>query len=191
MPIHLSHIVNSVFTSRTYVLSRDGSSSVWLVDCGDVEKLPEGVQVEGVLLTHGHFDHIYGLPGLLERFPDCRVVTNGCGLETLADARKNMSKYHESPLEVVPEHPVLCLEGDVVELFGGVRAVVYETPGHHPSCLSFRVEDWLFTGDAYIPGVMVVTNMPGGDRRLAEESVDRIVRMAEEKGLAVCAGHEH
>lgn len=33
----VSHIVNSVFTSRTYILALEGSPSLWLVDCGDVE----------------------------------------------------------------------------------------------------------------------------------------------------------
>jgi hypothetical protein len=46
----------------------------------------------------------------------------------------------------------------------------------------------LFTGDAYIPGVKVVTTLKGGDKVKAAESVERILRLAE--GKTVCAGHE-
>jgi len=139
--LRVSYIVNSVFSSRTYVLSREDCFDVWLVDCGDVERLPEDVRVAGVLLTHAHFDHIYGLNRLVERFPE-------------------------------------------------VRAVVHETPGHHPSCLCFKVDGRLFTGDAYIPGCKVVTNLPEGDKVLAAASEQRIRAMVEKGGLVVCAGHE-
>ena len=62
--LRVSHIVNSVFTSRTYILSKEGENACWIVDCGDVEPLLErlaalgGIPVKGVLLTHAHFDHI-------------------------------------------------------------------------------------------------------------------------------------
>ena len=40
--LRVSHIVNSVFTSRTYILSKEGENACWIVDCGDVEPLLEG-----------------------------------------------------------------------------------------------------------------------------------------------------
>ena len=92
--LSIFHITNSIFNSRTYILS-DDSDKVWLVDCGDVEPLLSIVgsrKVEGVLLTHAHFDHIYGLPSLLERFPDVLIYTNEWGKRALADAKLNMSR---------------------------------------------------------------------------------------------------
>ena len=92
--LHVDYITNSIFNSRTYILS-DGSDKVWLVDCGDVflndndddndnlGRLMDS-RVEGVLLTHAHFDHIYGLPSLLERFPDVAIYTNEWGKAALA-----------------------------------------------------------------------------------------------------------
>ena len=37
--LKVDHITNSIFNSRTNILSEDGSEKVWLVDCGDVEPL--------------------------------------------------------------------------------------------------------------------------------------------------------
>ena len=194
--VKVSYIVNSVFTSRTYFLSLEGSSYVWLVDCGDVAPIVDMLSslgddtsmIKGVLLTHVHYDHIYGLPRLKEKFPSLRVYTNEYGKKALTDIQLNYSKYHNDPIVYESENVVTCDEGAVIELFDGVQAKVYHTPGHNPSCLTYEVGDYLFTGDAYIPGIKVVTTLKGGNKVESAESVERILRLAE--GKTVCAGHE-
>ncbi|MCE5174409.1 MAG: MBL fold metallo-hydrolase [Bacteroidales bacterium] len=58
--------------------------------------------IKGVLLTHAHLDHIYGLPELFERFPDCLLYTNDFGMKTLADDKLNMSRYMK-PQSTIPD----------------------------------------------------------------------------------------
>ena len=203
--LNVTHIVNSVFTSRTYILTDDGKKDFWIVDCGDVPPLIAMISsfggnsftIKGVLLTHVHYDHIYGLPRLKEMFPDIRAYTNEAGSKALPNPKLNMSKYHDDPIIYEAENVMTCREGvhkdceqqhDVIDLFDGVQAKVFETPGHHPSCLTYEIGDYLFTGDAYIPGEKVVTILPGADKALAAESLERIKRMAE--GKVVCPGHE-
>ena len=194
--LKVNHIVNSVFTSKTYVLTQEESSSVWLIDCGDVPPIVDmlsslggsSFEIKGVLLTHVHYDHIYGLPRLTEMFPSLWVYTNEYGKKALTDIRLNYSKYHNDPIVYESENMVACDEGSVIELFDGVKAKVHYTPGHNPSCLTYEVEDYLFTGDAYIPRIKVVTTLKGGDKVKAEEIMERILRLAE--GKIVCAGHE-
>lgn len=179
------YITNSIFNSRTYILS-DDSDKVWLVDCGDVEPLLTVVsnkKVEGTLLTHAHFDHIYGLPSLLERFPDMAIYTNEWGKRALADAKLNMSLYHDSPVRVDCLNVRVVKEGDKVFGFD-----VYETLGHNPSCLCYANSEMIFTGDAYIHGCKVVTNLPNCDKALAHFSVERILKLAE--GKTVFSGHK-
>jgi len=65
--------------------------------------------------------------------------------------------------------------------------VFYETPGHNLGCLTMVMGDLIFTGDSYIPGVKVSTQLPGGDKKLAQLSLDRILRLAE--GKRICPGH--
>ena len=169
---------------------------MWLVDCGDVPPIVDMLSslggdssmIKGVLLTHVHYDHLYGLPRLTEKFPSLRVYTNEYGKKALTDIRLNYSKYHNDPIVYESENVVTCEEGSVIELFDGVQAKVCHTPGHNPSCLTYEVGDYLFTGDAYIPGIKVVTTFKGGDKVKAAESVERIHRLAE--GKTVCAGHE-
>ena len=194
--MRVEHIVNSVFTSRTYVLSEHDGRESWIVDCGDVPPLVDlmsarggmSFHLKGVLLTHVHYDHIYGLSRLREIFPEVKVYTNEIGRVALGSEKQNYSKYHNDPIVYESENIVVCEEGDEIELFDGVTAKVHETPGHSDSCLSYEVGDYLFTGDAYIPGVKVVTTLKGGDKKLAARSVERILELAE--GKIICPGHE-
>ena len=184
-------VENRVFSSRTYLLEEPGEAA-WLVDCGCWERLlaqtGREVALQGVLLTHAHYDHIYGLPSLLARWPECRIFTNAAGVAALASPKGNMSRYHEDPISITGENILVVGEGGRIPLFPGVEAEVFETPGHHPSCLTYQVGERLFTGDAYIPGEKVVTTLPGGNKALAAESLARILSMTE--GRELYAGHE-
>ena len=89
------------------------------MDCGDVAPLMEylaslgggSFEVKGVLLTQAHFDYIYGLPGLAELFPKVKVITNEAGRRTLADPRRNLSRYHGNPIAFESDNVVVCEEG--------------------------------------------------------------------------------
>ncbi|MCQ2272798.1 MAG: MBL fold metallo-hydrolase [Bacteroidales bacterium] len=141
------------------------------------------LKVEGVLLTHAHFDHIYGLPALLEKFPEVAIYTNEWGKAALADDKLNLSLYHGSPVSIDCPNVQVVKEGD--KLCG---LEVYETPGHNPSSICYADEKVIFTGDAYIPGCKVVTNLPHGNKAQAAALVERVLALAE--GKVVCAGHE-
>ena len=188
--LKVESIVNSIFSSMTWILSETEDNGVWLVDCGDVAPIMNQLGkkiISGVLLTHAHFDHIYGLPELIKRFPSCKIFTNESGRDALADARQNMSLYHEFPLTINEKYICLCGEGDEIKLFRDMSAKVYATSGHHPSCLTFMASDYLFTGDAYIPSVKVVTKLPRGNRIQAKKSTEKILQLAQ--GKVICPGH--
>lgn len=62
---------------------------------------------------------------------------------------------------------------------------IIPTPGHNPSCLTFMIDQMIFSGDSYIPGVKTVTNLPGGNRAQAEESIRKILSF----GGTIYPGH--
>lgn len=189
--LEVKRIINDIFTSNTYLLFDPHYTYCWLIDIGDCSKvadaLPNGVEVRGVFLTHTHFDHTYGINALHRVFPQCRVYTAEYGKIALYDEKKNFSKYHEAPFVYEGSNVVVLKEGDKIDLYPGVFITAYETPGHCPSCLTYVLDNWIFTGDAYIPDVKVVTKLPGGDRAIAKQSLDKIIGLAE--GKIVCAGH--
>ena len=176
----IRQVVNRIFNSCSYVISHDGAS--WLVDCGDVNQLLPLIdgQLLGVMLTHAHFDHIYGLNHLEALFPGVAVLTNEAGRESLLSDKLNFSRYHEEPFVLDrPEDIKIVADGQDINLFDGISVKAIYTPGHSPDCVTWRVGDALFTGDSYIPGVKTVTNFPHSDRELARHSRERIMSMAE------------
>lgn len=176
-------ITNRVFNSRTYILSDEKNDHVWLVDCGDTDRVLDMIgkkSVEGVLLTHAHSDHIYGLEELIKRYPKVKVYTNAAGIEALKSPKLNISHYHSEYPDIsidAPDNVCVLKEGNSLEV-QGMPVQVYETPGHAPSCLTYIIGQMAFTGDAYIPGVKVFTGFPHANKKQAEASVERILQLA-------------
>ena len=190
----IDYITNSIFSSRTYWLLEGRQAKVWLVDCGDIEdviqKLPKNSIIVGVLLTHVHFDHIYGLNQLMQVFPECKVYTNEFGQKSLSDPKRNFSRYHLDVEDFIFEYPESVVdvdEGDKIKLYEGIYANVYFTSGHDESCLCYEVGKDLFTGDAYIPGVKTVTTFPHSNKKKAHESDLRISSLAQR--MRIHPGH--
>jgi len=186
MRIH--QVVNSIFNSCTYVLTR--GHETWLVDCGDVDRILPHIEgtLRGVLLTHSHFDHIYGLNHLLTLFPGIAIVTNESGREGLLSVKLNFSRYHEVPFILDSPRNVMVVDnGAIIPLFKDIEATAVYTPGHCPSCVTWIVEDAIFTGDSYIPGVKTVASLPHSDKALAAQSEELIKRLAEQR--RIFSGH--
>ena len=178
--MEIRQVVNTVFNSCSYVLTQDGAS--WIVDCGDVDLLlPHiGNTLRGVMITHSHFDHIYGLNRLLSLFPGVPVLTNEAGREGLLSDKLNFSRYHETPFILdTPDAIRVVNDGETVNLFAGVDAQAIYTLGHSPCSVTWKVGEALFTGDSYIPGLKTVTNFPHSDKRQAQLSREHILQLAE------------
>lgn len=190
--LSVEFFTNRVFNSRTYILTKPGCDKAWLVDCGDTDRvleLIEGKTVEGVLLTHTHSDHFYGLEALIEHFPDVKVYTNAFGEEALHSPKLNLSSYHSEYPEISIESPKnvqILSEGDQLEVLGE-PVQIYETPGHDPSCLIYIIGDKAFTGDSYIPGIKVFTGFPHSKKAQAAASVERILQLVRE--CVIMPGH--
>ncbi len=178
--LFLQSKVNSLFNSVTYRL---GST---VIDPGDKQ---DWRGIEHVLLTHSHFDHIYGLNSLWEENHLTKIYTNQYGYRALLDPKINLSKYYGEPFTFNhPDNIVIVNDKDIINIGYGLTAQAIFTPGHNDSCITWMVGDLLFTGDSYIPGMKVVTNLPGVDRVKASESINLITELA--IGSTIYPGHK-
>lgn len=189
--MHVDTVVNSVFSSNTFILTSDSSNDCWLVDIGDIEPVLGKVgakSVKGVFITHTHYDHIYGLRKLIGLYPDCLIYTSADGKEGLASDKFNFSRYHGDPISFESPNVRVLNEGDSVELFPGIKMTATLTPGHDRSCVTYHTDNEIFTGDSYIPGVEVVTTFPRSDRHASDVSLNKIHHLMETRH--VCPGHK-
>jgi len=173
--------INSVFTSNTYLLYKNNSEEVWVIDPGSsIKQLIEWIEsngkiLKGILLTHTHFDHINGLNDLQIKFPEAIVFASFYAKEGMLSEKLNGSYYQEIPFTIISPEMTIVKENDKILLWNDITLKVLETPGHDRDCLSFQVEKNLFTGDALIPGIKVHTKLKYSNKILAEESIKRII----------------
>lgn len=186
--------VNTTFSSNTYILSKEEDSGVWIVDPGNMQAVWEWMtthkknDVLGILLTHTHFDHIYGVNEILDKFPDCLLfVANEYGLEGLSDIKQNGSKYTGNVIVINKTENVRFLGGKLM-LWPQECLTSVVTPGHSDDSVCFIVENLLFTGDTLIKDVRTVTKIRGGSVEKLEESI-RVIGQLKGHGYHVCPGH--
>lgn len=181
-----------VFTSNTYVLHEEGSEEGFVVDIGEYEYSRQFMQkfkrIPALLLTHAHYDHIYHIEGLLRDHPECKVYASAYTIECLASPKLNLSFYHDDSIAYTGESVFEVKSGHKISLSASLSAQVIATPGHTPGCLSFLIEDFLFTGDALIPGHKVVTKLRGGDKNLSRKSVS-LLKGTLKPSMLLCPGH--
>ena len=194
MEVH--RIINNYQHSCTYILYENGCCYVWLVDCGsEVAKVIEWLHtnnktIHGIFLTHCHDDHICGLKQLLKDNPKIPIYLSAHdGIRCVQDIRLNLTKYTLEPFKLTSDYFVELNDGDEVEIFSDVFLTAYQTDGHSLDSMVYKVDNHLFTGDAYIPPLKVVTKLPGADKLKAEESLKKILNLINSLKLTVEAGH--
>lgn len=173
--------VNSIFNSVSY---RVGNI---LLDPGDEW---EGFKaVDAVLLTHAHFDHIYGINRVIELNPDIQIYTNLPGKKLLMDSKKNLSRYHETPFVISNLDCIWEIQdGQEIMIGDNIGAKAVFTPGHNPSCITWLIGDMIFTGDSYIPNVKTIVNLPQSNKEQALASEQLVLKLSRDK--TIYPGHD-
>lgn len=158
-------VLGSVQTNCYYVYGESGTEAMVIdpADRGDLifEKLAdEGLTVGGILLTHGHFDHVWGLEDL-KRLSGAKVYACLEEKELLEDAEMNVSAQMGRSCSVKAD--VFVGEGDVISA-GGLCCRVIFTPGHTGGscCFYFEGDGVLFSGDTLFLESVGRTDFPTG-----------------------------
>lgn len=178
--MQVERFINSIFSSNSYILYKVDEKDVWVIDPGDSEQIIEWLTnysktLKGILITHSHFDHIYGINDLQEIFPYLNVFASHYAKEGMMSEKLNGSLYKEIPFTINRQDVIIIDKDDHILLWDDTSLFILETPGHDRDCLSFQVEKNLFTGDALIPGTKIHTKLKYSDKIQAENSIKGIV----------------
>lgn len=165
-------------TNAYLLLSADERRAV-VIDPGmDPEPLlqrVDGLEVEAILLTHAHFDHIGGVDEL-RKLKNCPVYLHDAEADWLTDAELNGSLAWPDvspPIATSPADRTLA-HGMKLELIGETIEV-YHTPGHSPGSVSFRLGHWLFGGDVLFRLSVGRTDLRGGSSRELHDSIHSVL----------------
>ncbi len=165
---------------NAFLIRRDGSDRALMVDPGDeADKLLAaidalGVTLDGILLTHTHFDHV-GAVAPVAKATGAEVWVPKLESFVLADINSYVPWPDFGPFESYEAEHVLE-GGERLELAGFEIDVLF-TPGHSPGHVTFSIPDEaaVFSGDVLFQGSVGRTDLPGGDWGTLLESIRLLV----------------
>lgn len=159
-----------------YILSCEQTSKAAIVDPGgDEQRLLELVQasnleVEYIIATHGHPDHVCGNRRIKEATGAAIVMHEADDDFFSQDQVKNY--FSMLGLEATPPTDIRVKDGDSIS-FGEVSLKVIHTPGHTPGGMCLYNKPDLITGDTLFVGGIGRTDFPGGSHHELISSIQQ------------------
>ncbi len=182
--MHVKKIPGMRFDSNIYIIRDDGNSETAIVDAGTgfnfhyvTGEIERADGISAIILTHEHFDHCGGAPGLKKLY-GAEVMIHEAGAETLEkglDWSASLFGAEQPVMEVDRK----LKDGDIVMLGEEHLHVIY-TPGHSPGsiCLYNPEDKSLFSGDTiFSDGGIGRTDFFGGDIKKLASSIKKIYDM--------------
>ena len=172
--------------TNCYLIGDEEAGVCAVVDPGgSPEKVIRMIQNSGltpkmILLTHGHYDHVRGIPGVLAQYPALPVYIHD---RELCEP-DNWSRRYWLPNQ--GENQRTYGEGDTLTL-GGLTFRVLHTPGHSAGSVVLLVNDVMLAGDTLFAGSCGRWDLPGGSEEDIMASLARLGRL--EGDYKVCPGH--
>ena len=165
---------------NSFIFRRDGSDRALIVDPGDeAEKLlgtidALGVTLDGILITHTHFDHI-GAVAEVARATGAEVWVPEIEAFVLEDINRYVPWAGFGPFENHKAEHTLS-GGERLEL-ADFEIDVLHTPGHSPGHVTFSIPDEtaIFSGDVLFQQSIGRTDLPYGDHDRLMESIRMLV----------------
>lgn len=145
----------------------------------------QGLEVEWLIETHVHADHLSGAPYLQGKLGG----KIGIG-ERITVVQETFGKVFNEGTEFQrdgSQFDRLFGDGDSYRI-GGMTAFAMHTPGHTPACMTHVIGDAAFVGDTlFMPdGGSARADFPGGDARTLYRSIQRVLALPPQTRLFMC-----
>jgi glyoxylase-like metal-dependent hydrolase (beta-lactamase superfamily II) len=190
--LKIGRIVLGVYQTNCYFVYEEGKNEALLFDPSDrgdyiYEKLTEkGFSVKAILLTHGHFDHIWGVKALKE-LSGVKVYACEEEKELCENASINVSEEAGRPCTVTAD--VYLKDGAEIEICG-IKCRLIATPGHTKGscCYYFEDDKLLISGDTLFQDSVGRTDFPTGNMSALVRSIrEKLMTLPED--VVVYPGH--
>jgi glyoxylase-like metal-dependent hydrolase (beta-lactamase superfamily II) len=157
------------------------------------------------LFTHSHFDHIVGLPNVISKYPEGKVVMHELDYRDIFTrvewAEENLGDEFSSVLEANPEinkifdfepnsfrKPDIFIEEDQILQLGYLDITPIHSPGHSPGSVCYHIDNVLFSGDVLLYRTVGRTDVQNSSREDQIKSVRRLYELFPDETI-VYPGH--
>ena len=184
---------NGIYGATTYLVFDEKSKEAVLVDAtnavGEIEEVvnEKKLDIKYILITHGHFDHVYALPEFKRKFPNAMILIHKDDVELI----DNIAMHCEmAGLENIT---LPCVDGLVSEesrnlKIGETEIKIIHTKGHSKGGVSYLIKDMLFTGDTLFRASIGRSDLWGGDIKELEYSIRKKLYKLDDS-IKVYPGH--
>ena len=175
--------------NNCYLITDKDTNKSALVDCTEFsDRMLDFIgnaDLEYILLTHGHFDHIGGVSEISERF-NAKVVISSIDAPMLSSSKLSLAAFcgavhNNSSADITVE------DNDVIEL-GNSEIYVISTPGHTSGSVCYMCDDNLFTGDTMFFCSCGRTDFPTGSPVDMQKSLNKLASLNGD--YKIFAGHD-
>ncbi len=177
------------FGANTYLIV-SGSHAFVVDPAASVEAImsavaDEGAVLDGILLTHGHFDHTVSVD-TLRRATAAKAYIHEDDAVMLTDGKKNAfyTFYGKECVHAPAEH--LLTDGEIIRL-GDQEIRVIHTPGHSGGSVCFDCGDFLVTGDTLFAESIGRCDLWSGSEALIQSSLELLRTLS--PSLTIYPGH--
>ncbi len=188
----LKRFVTGLIQVNTYLVYDEQSKDAILIDVGgsaeeiasEVKKL--GLNLKGIVNTHGHFDHILGAKEVQDIL-GVKFYVNEKDALFVENLPSQLSLYGIPP--VLPPKIDGYIDENTDFTLGDTKIKFIETPGHTKGGVCLLIDDMLFSGDTLFLESVGRTDFPGGDFDTLQKSVkEKLFTLPEE--VKVYPGHD-
>ena len=149
--------------------------------------ITHGLEPSAVLLTHGHFDHIFSLDLIREKY-GIPVYIHAEDREMLADSLKNAYSFFFGSSFEQKDADKVFINGDKIPVGDDFLTVIH-TPGHSKGSSCFFCDNILITGDTLFAEGIGRTDLYGGDYGCIKESLFNLRNTQNFADVTIYPGH--